>query len=75
MEVKVDCYAGYRDEETPRRLELDGRRVEVVEVIDRWFGLDHRYFKVRGDDGGIYLLRLDDPEQRWELKMLERDGS
>jgi hypothetical protein len=44
-------------------------------VIDRWFGLDHRYFKVRGDDGGIYLLRLDDPEERWELKMLERDGS
>lgn len=68
MDVKVDCYAGYRGEETPRRFEIDGRRVEVVEVIDRWFGPDHRYFKVRGDDGAVYLLRSDDAANRWELK-------
>ncbi len=74
MDVKVDCYAGYRGEETPRRFEVGGRRVEVVDVIDRWFGLDHRYYKVRGDDGVIYLLRVDDTEDRWELQMLERDG-
>jgi len=36
MDVKVDCYAGYRGEETPRRFEIGGRRVRVVEVIDRW---------------------------------------
>ncbi len=24
MDVKVDCYAGYRGEETPRRFEIDG---------------------------------------------------
>jgi hypothetical protein len=70
MDLKVDCYAGYRGEETPRRLEIDGRRVEVVEVIDRWYGPDHRYFKVRGDDGAVYLLRADDPAGRWELKDL-----
>ncbi|HEY6004664.1 MAG TPA: hypothetical protein VIV57_17450, partial [Anaeromyxobacter sp.] len=73
MDVKVDCYAGYRGEETPQRFEIDGRRVEVVEVIDRWLGPDHRYFKVRGDDGALYLLRHDEPADRWELKMLERD--
>jgi hypothetical protein len=61
MDVKVDCYAGYRGEETPRRFEIDGRRVEVVGVIARWLGPDHRYFKVRGDDGAVYLLRVDDP--------------
>jgi hypothetical protein len=75
MGVKVDCYAGYRGEETPRRFEIDGRRVEVVEMIDRWFGPDHRYFKVRGDDGAVYLLRVDDTADRWELKTLERDGA
>jgi hypothetical protein len=74
MGVKVDCYAGYRDEETPRRFELDGRWVEVVEVIDRWFGVDHRYFKVRGDDGAVYLLRYDNETERWELKPLGSSG-
>jgi hypothetical protein len=68
VHLKVDCYAGYRGEESPRRLEIDGRRVEVVEVIDRWFGTDHRYFKVRGDDGSVYLLRYDDAADQWELK-------
>ena len=68
MDLKVDCYAGYRGAETPRHLEIDGRLVEVVEVIDRWFGTDHRYFKVRGDDGAEYLLRHDEPADRWELR-------
>ena len=73
VELKVECYAGYRGEETPRRLELGVRRVEVVEVIDRWYGPDHRYFKLRGDDGAIYLLRHDEPADRWELMVFERD--
>jgi hypothetical protein len=68
MDLKVDSYSGYRGDETPQRLEIDGKRVEVVEVIDRWFGEDHRYFKVRGEDGVVYLIRHDEPRDRWELK-------
>ncbi len=26
MSLEVDCYAGHRGEETPRRIEIDGRR-------------------------------------------------
>jgi hypothetical protein len=72
VDVKVDCHAGYRGEETPRRLELGARRVEVVEVVDRWYGPDHRYFKIRGDDGAIYLLRHDEAADRWELTSFQR---
>ena len=69
MLVQVDCYAGHRGEETPRRLRFDGRSVELVEVLDCWLGIDHRYFKMLGDDGATYILRHDTARERWELTL------
>jgi hypothetical protein len=69
MLVTVECYAGHRGEETPRRLGLDGRSVELVEVLDCWLGVDHRYFKMLGDDGATYILRHDTARNCWELTM------
>jgi hypothetical protein len=51
---------------TPRRLSFDGRTTEVTEVLDAWLAPDHRYFKVRGDDGACYILRNDALTGRWE---------
>lgn len=65
--VRVECYAGYRGEETPRRFYLKERRVEVAEIIDRWLDPEHRYFKVRGADGDLYILRHDIAGGLWEL--------
>ena len=65
--LRVECYAGYRGEETPRRFYLDGCCVEIKLVIDRWLAPEHRYFKVEGDDGRRYLLRHDTETQHWEL--------
>ena len=72
FDLHVECYAGYRAEETPRALRLGDRRVTVVEVIDRWLAPDHRYFKLRGDDGAVYIVRHDVDEDRWELSVYER---
>ncbi len=69
LEIHVECYSGYMAEETPRRLLLGRRRVEVVEVLDRWLAPDHRYFKFEGDDGGTYIMRHDVAAQRWKLMM------
>ena len=71
MHVRVECYAGYRGEETPRRFHLGERTVEVAEVVDRWLAPDHRYFKVRGDDGARYILRHDPDAGDWELTLYE----
>ena len=71
MKVRVECYAGYRGEETPRRFHLGERTVEVAEVVDRWLAPDHRYFKVRGDDGARYILRHDPDSGEWELTLYE----
>ena len=71
--IRVECYAGYRGEQEPRRLQLGSRCVEVVEVLDRWLAPDHRYFKVKGNDDATYIVRQDLVEQRWELTMFEAD--
>jgi uncharacterized protein with PIN domain len=47
----VECYAGYRGEEMPRRFGFAGAKIEIAEVVDRWLAPDHRYFKVRDGDG------------------------
>jgi hypothetical protein len=67
MRIEVMCYAGYRGEETPRELRLGERRVSVVAVLDSWLAPDHRYFKVQGDDGGVYIVRHDPAGDFWEL--------
>ena len=67
LTIQVECYAGYRGEETPRRFHIGTRIIEVVDVIDRWLSPEHRYFKVVGDDGGHYILRHDAGKWTWEL--------
>ena len=69
MLVQVECYAGHRGEETPRRLSFDGRAVELVGLLDCWLGVDHRYFKMLGADGATYILRHDTARGHWELTL------
>ena len=72
--VGVECYAGHRGDETPRRFTLGGA-VEVAEVLDAWLAPDHRYFRVRGDDGACYILRNDVRTGRSELTTFDRTGA
>jgi hypothetical protein len=67
MEIRVECYAGYRGEQEPRAFWLGERRVAVVEILDRWLAPDHRYFRIKGDDGHVYVLRSDDAKNQWSL--------
>jgi len=70
--LQVECSAGHRDELIPRRLSFGSRPIEVIEVLDAWLAPDHRYFKVRGDDGACYILRNDVVAGRWQLIMYDR---
>jgi hypothetical protein len=77
--IRVECYAGHRGEESPRRFFLGERAIEVVDIVDRWLDPAHRYFKVRGDDGGVYILRHDVPvtvgQQREAIQIAKLFGS
>ena len=71
MRVRVECYAGYRGDETPRRLVVADRPLEVVEVVDRWLGPDHRYFKLRVESGATWVVRQDLDSGAWEVASYE----
>ncbi|HXZ48833.1 MAG TPA: hypothetical protein VEG27_07410 [Usitatibacter sp.] len=70
MKIHVECYAGHRGEEEPRAFTLGSTRFPVVEILDRWLAPDHRYFKVRVQDGRTFVLRYDAASGDWELAAL-----
>jgi len=72
LTVNVECYAGYRGEETPKRFWLGKQCVEIENVVDRWLSPAHRYFKVLTDDNAQYVLRHDVLANRWELTQFQR---
>jgi len=67
MHIRVECYAGYRGEETPRRFWLGSRQIEVRDIQDRWLAPDYRYFKLAGDDDSVYIIRHNMESLAWEL--------
>jgi hypothetical protein len=71
LRVRVETYAGYGGVEMPRRFFFDERGVEVAENLDQWHGPDYRYFKVKGDDGSLYILRLDEVRAEWDLTLFQ----
>lgn len=78
LTIRVECNAGYQGEETPRRFFMGAKCIEIEEVIDRWLAPEHCYFKVRGRENDIYILRHDELAHRWELTMFQSgkyDGS
>jgi hypothetical protein len=72
MQLRVQCHAGHRGEEEPRAFDLGDRRIEVMEIIDRWISPDHRYFTVQAYDGSVYILRHDEAAGEWELTLFRQ---
>ena len=72
--IQVECYAGAKADESPRRFVWEERTIEVAEVLDRWYQVESKpewpradYFKVRGVDGCEYLLKHDLELDEWYL--------
>ncbi len=71
LAVAVDCYAGYRGEQTPRRFTRGDQLVEILAVVAQWRTPATRYFKVRTADE-TYTLRQDVTSGGWELTEVGR---
>ena len=67
MRVRVEAHSGYTANERPLRFTLGEHTIEVVEILDRWYGEAERYFRVRADDGHVYVLKYRESDDSWEL--------
>ncbi len=71
--IYVECYSGYRANERPVRFSWKDKTYNVINIIDRWYGIEHDYFKVLADDGRVYLIRWNRYEDFWSLiKVMDR---
>jgi hypothetical protein len=70
--IKVECYAGYKGEQQPRRFTLGERVIEVNTVEDQWYSPSSQYFRVQASDGSIYVLRHDQELDCWSLDAFRR---
>ena len=70
MNLEVECYSGRIADERPVRFRLDGHEYLVEELLDQWYGPSDIFFKVRADDGNLYILRRETsaPDGPWHLE-------
>ena len=64
IQLKVECYAGYKGEEVPRAIRFESQTVTVKEIVDQWIGPDHRYLIPATALAGAMLLILADAVAR-----------
>lgn len=72
MTIRVESYAGYRGEQEPVAFYLGERRVEVLDIVDRWTDPHRRWFKCLADDGHSYVLRHDEQSGEWDIAAFTR---
>ena len=70
--LRVECHAGYKADERPLRFFLNGHAYEIVAIDDQWYSPGASLFRVRANDGNIYILRHDEAhddqgQDRWSL--------
>jgi hypothetical protein len=74
-QIPVECYSGYKANERPVAFIFQGRRREVVEIVDRWIEgstqserPEATYFKIRTSEGNVFLLRYLPVYAVWSIK-------
>ena len=73
--IKVESYSGYKADERPATFTVAEQTLQVMDLVDRWYDIDHNYFKVLADDNRFYLLRHDMNSDQWELVESEAASS
>ena len=74
IRIEVECYAGHKADETPRRFLSEERWIDGEEVVDCRYQVESmaegsraEYFEVRGTDQHDYLIKHDLESDKWFL--------
>jgi hypothetical protein len=67
MRIQIELHADLNA--VPQSLYRGERRIDIIEIMDQWYGPGYRYVKVRGHDNSVYILRFDEVHDQWELIM------
>ena len=65
--IQVGAYSGYKANERPLYFIVENQRTDVKQVLERWTGQNHDYFKVLADDGQVYVLKWHRASDTWFL--------
>ena len=68
MQLIVESYSGYRTHERPIKFWIEEKPFFVESVEDQWRGIDAIYFRVRADDGNIYIIKYSENLDVWTLE-------
>ena len=74
MLLTVETTAGPTGMIEPAAFWLGERRIEVLEIVDRWPAKEYTYFKVSASDQASYILRHDAVPGTWELTLYKSPG-
>jgi len=69
IKLTVECYSGRKTDERPVRFRFGERQYQVEAVLDQWYEPESVFYKVRADDGNLYILQQETsmPEGAWSL--------
>jgi hypothetical protein len=67
MPIQIEPHADLKA--APRSLYRGEHRIDIIEIMDQWYGPGYRYVKVRAYDNSVYILLFDEIRDQWELIM------
>lgn len=72
--IIVECHSGYKADEYPRYITRDNIRIEVREIVDRWYQRENSagfpsadYFKTEVANGSQWLIKHELDDDKWYL--------
>jgi len=71
MILQVESRQGLHGDREPAAFMLGERRIEVMQIIDRWLAVDQCYFKLLGSDDATYILRFLPASHEWDMTLFQ----
>lgn len=68
QDIEVEAYSGYRANERPLAVFLEGKRVGIRRILEHWITPEWDEFRVLGEDGRTYRMGWHRQRDRWVLK-------